>query len=47
MNIEWNSEEVNQEYPLWWNKGPFSYQFTPVEELIIEKAKDDYINQKK
>ena len=47
MNIEWNSEEVNQEYPLNWNRGPFTYQFTPTEELILDKAKAKYLDQKR
>ncbi len=46
MNIEWNSEEVNQEYPLNWNKGPYVYQFSPTEELMIEKARAKYLEQK-
>ncbi|MGA2682508.1 MAG: hypothetical protein ABSF44_12000 [Candidatus Bathyarchaeia archaeon] len=47
MNIEWNSEEVNRDYPLWWNKGPFSYQFTATEEVMLEKAKAKWLDTKK
>jgi hypothetical protein len=47
MNLEWNSEEVNRDYPLWWNKGPFSYAFNESESLILEKAKAKYLAYKK
>jgi hypothetical protein len=42
MNIEWNSEEVNHDYPLTWNQGPFKYHFSEVEEVIIEQAKQNF-----
>jgi len=47
MNIEWNSQEVNHDYPDHWNKGPYLYNFTPTEELIIEKAKAKWLDHKK
>jgi len=47
MNIEWNSQEVNHDYPDHWNKGPYLYNFTPTEELIIEKAKEKWHDYKK
>ncbi len=37
--VEFSSIEVNGDYPLTFNKGPFSYTWTETEELIIEKSK--------
>lgn len=47
MSVEWNSEEVNHDYPLHWNKGPFHYAFTETEERIIERARNRWLDKKK